>query len=137
MPSTKPGALTAATLRPPRRRFTTRVASASFSTSSATISIVQEQNRLTVRGRLKETERKTYLYRGIASRPFERQFDLADYVEVTGANMDSGLLVIELKRELPEELKPRSIPINSGTSVPIGGTAAGTIERKADSKLAA
>ena len=101
------------------------------------IDIVQEQNQLTVRGRLRETERKTYLHRGIASRAFEREFDLADYVEVTGANLDNGLLVIELKRELPEELKPRSIPVTSGTSVPMGGTATGMIERKEDGKLAA
>lgn len=101
------------------------------------IDIVQEQNQLTVRGRLRETERKTYLHRGIASRAFEREFDLADYVEVTGANLDNGLLVIELKRELPEELKPRSIPVTSGTSVPMGGAATGMIERKEDGKLAA
>jgi molecular chaperone IbpA len=101
------------------------------------IDIRQEQNQLTVHGELKETERKTYLHRGIAARAFERAFDLADHVEVTGASMDDGLLVIELKRELPEELKPRSIPIKSGASVPLGSTAAGTIEQKTDGKLAA
>lgn len=75
------------------------------------IEIVQEPNRLTVRGRLKDQPERAYLHRGIATRPFVRQFDLADYVEVTGASMDQGLLMIALKREIPEALKPRSIPI--------------------------
>ncbi|MGD9804085.1 MAG: Hsp20 family protein, partial [Hyphomicrobiaceae bacterium] len=52
-------------------------------------------------------------HRGIAARAFERQFDLAEYVEVTNASLVNGLLEIELKRELPEALKPRSIPIGS------------------------
>ena len=73
------------------------------------VEIVQEQNRLTVRGQLKESNGKTYLHRGIATRAFERRFDLADYVEITDATMGEGLLVISLKRELPEALKPRSI----------------------------
>jgi len=78
------------------------------------IEIVCEQNLLTVRGRTKEGERaSTYLHRGIAARAFERQFDLAEYVEVTDASLTNGLLEIALKRELPEALKPRSIPIGS------------------------
>jgi molecular chaperone IbpA len=78
------------------------------------IEIVCEQNLLTVRGRTNESERaSTYLHRGIAARAFERQFDLAEYVEVTNASLVNGLLEIELKRELPEALKPRSIPIGS------------------------
>jgi molecular chaperone IbpA len=96
------------------------------------VEIVQEQNRLSVLGRLKEPNGKTYLHRGIATRAFERHFDLADYVEVTDATMGEGLLVIALKRELPEALKPRSIPINAGTFVPLGRRQAGTIEHKAD-----
>jgi len=100
------------------------------------VEIVQEQNRLSVRGKLKELSTKTYLHRGIATRAFERHFDLADYVEVTDATMGEGLLVISLKRELPEALKPRSIPINAGTFVPMGRKT-GTIEHKADEQLAA
>ena len=100
------------------------------------VEIVQEQNRLSVRGKLKEASTKTYLHRGIATRAFERHFDLADYVEVTDATMGEGLLVISLKRELPEALKPRSIPINAGTFVPMGRKT-GTIEHKADEQLAA
>jgi molecular chaperone IbpA len=101
------------------------------------VEIVQEQNRLSVRGKLKELSTKTYLHRGIASRAFERHFDLADYVEVTDATMGEGLLVIALKRELPEALKPRSIPINAGTFLPMGRKPTGTIEHKADEQLAA
>ena len=77
------------------------------------IEIVTEQNLLTVRGRLKEKNGHEYLYRGIAARSFERVFNLADYVEVTGAMMGDGLLIIDLKRELPEALKPRRIEIAS------------------------
>ena len=101
------------------------------------VELVQEQNRLTIRGRLKETDGKTYLHRGIATRAFERHFDLADYVEVTDATMGEGLLVISLKRELPEALKPRSIPINVGTFVPLGRKSSAVIEHQADAKRAA
>ena len=80
---------------------------------------------------------ETYLHRGIAARAFERIFDLADYVEVTDATMGEGLLVISLKRELPEALKPRVIPINAGTFVPLGRTPSGAIEHQADAKRAA
>jgi len=80
------------------------------------VEIVQDQNLLTVRGSAKDMGPKTYLYRGLAARTFERQFDLAEYVEVTGASLNNGLLEIELKRELPEALKPRRIPIGGGVS---------------------
>lgn len=75
------------------------------------IEIISEQSLLTVRGQLKEKPEGEYLHRGIATRNFERIFDLADYIEVTGAVMGDGLLIIELKRELPEALKPRRIEI--------------------------
>ena len=101
------------------------------------VELVQEQNRLTIRGKLKETNGKTYLHRGIATRAFERIIDLADYIEVTDATMGEGLLVISLKRELPEALKPRSIPINAGTFVPLGRKSTGAIEHQADAKRAA
>jgi molecular chaperone IbpA len=54
------------------------------------------------------------LHQGIAARNFERRFQLADHVEVTGADLTSGLLHISLKREIPEALKPRTIAIRSG-----------------------
>jgi molecular chaperone IbpA len=101
------------------------------------VEIVQEQNRLSVHGRMKEPDSKTYLHRGIAGRAFARHFDLADYVEVTDATMGEGLLVITLKRELPEALKPRQIPINAGTFVPFTAKATAAIEQQTDGKLAA
>jgi molecular chaperone IbpA len=79
------------------------------------IEIVRNQNLLTVRGKAKEKNPGTYLYRGIAGRAFEREFDLAEYVEVTGASLENGLLEITLERELPEALKPRRIPIGSAS----------------------
>ena len=82
---------------------------------------------------MREPKSKTFLHRGIAARPFERYFDLADYVEVSGAELNEGLLVIWLQRELPEALKPRSIRIDAGP-VASGRKATGTIEGKADSK---
>jgi molecular chaperone IbpA len=101
------------------------------------VEIIQEQNRLTVRGKLKLSDTKIYLHHGIATRSFERRFDLADYVEITDASMGEGLLVIALKRELPEALKSRSIPINAGTFVPLGRKVSGKIEATADTQRAA
>ena len=77
------------------------------------IELVSEQNLLTVRGLLEEKNDHEYLYRGIAARSFERVFNLADYIEVGGAMIRDGLLIIDLKRELPEALKPRRIEIGA------------------------
>jgi molecular chaperone IbpA len=74
------------------------------------IEIVVEEHRLTIRGRMADKDMPTYLHRGIA-REFERQFDLAEAIEVTRATMADGLLIIELRRGLPE-LKPRQIAID-------------------------
>jgi len=84
------------------------------------IEIVSERNRLSVRGALKGKNESTYLHQGIAQRSFQRVLDLADYIVVTGASMNDGLLVIDLKRELPEALKPRRIEINVTNVTPIG-----------------
>ncbi|MEO1467789.1 MAG: Hsp20 family protein, partial [Pseudomonadota bacterium] len=54
---------------------------------------------------------RTYLYRGIAERGFERRFQLADHVRVQGADLENGLLHVDLKREIPEALRPRTIAI--------------------------
>ncbi len=75
------------------------------------IEVVCEPNTLVVRGHMKQKNDHEYLHRGIAARDFERVFDLADYIEVTGAVMGDGLLVIDLERELPEGMKPRRIEI--------------------------
>jgi len=59
---------------------------------------------------------RTYLHRGIATRAFERRFQLADHVKVTGAAHADGMLHIDLEREIPEALKPRRISISRGVS---------------------
>jgi molecular chaperone IbpA len=96
------------------------------------LNIEVKENLLTVTGRKTANDdgaaNRTYLHRGLAERDFERRFQLADYVIVTEARLDNGLLSIELKRELPEALKPRRIEIAS--------TATGLIEGKAKTKAA-
>jgi molecular chaperone IbpA len=80
--------------------------------SDADITITTEENRLVVTGkRSEEDEQGEYLHRGIATRSFERRFNLADHVKVTGASMENGLLHIDLEREIPEAMKPRTIKI--------------------------
>ncbi|MEP0322040.1 Hsp20 family protein [Bauldia litoralis] len=79
------------------------------------LSIEAKENTLTVKGEKKdqsEGEESNVLYRGIAARSFERRFQLADHVEVRGASLENGLLHIELVREIPEAMKPRTIAIN-------------------------
>lgn len=78
--------------------------------SPENISLTAEQNVLTVEGR-KDEQNRDLLYQGISARGFKRQFNLADHVKVTEANFDNGLLRIGLMREVPEAMKPRSIPI--------------------------
>ena len=83
------------------------------------IAITAEHNVVTVEGRKAEKPEREFLYHGISSRPFKRQFNLADYVHVKGAAFDNGLLQIELVREVPEAMKPRRIYIagSSGSNV--------------------
>ena len=81
------------------------------------LDLVSERNTLTVSGNKQDVERSEgseMLYRGIATRSFERRFQLADHVEVVGARLENGLLHIDLKRELPEQMKPRKIEIGGG-----------------------
>jgi len=79
------------------------------------LDIEVEKQTLTVTGnRQNDDESREYLHRGIAGRNFERRFQLADHVKVTGARLENGLLHIELRRELPEAMKPRTIQIDSG-----------------------
>jgi len=77
------------------------------------LSIAVKENTLTIAGEKKVKEEKAgdVLYQGIAARAFERVFQLADYVQVTGANVENGLLHVELVREIPEAKKARNIPI--------------------------
>ena len=85
-----------------------------------------KENILTVSGARSETEddERRFLYRGIANRSFERKFQLADYVRVVDARLENGLLHIDLRREIPEAMKPRKIDVRSG-----GGTLLGETKR--------
>lgn len=76
------------------------------------ITVTAQPNLLLVSGRKPARSDAEYLHRGLALRDFERRFNLADHVEVTGANMDNGLLSLDLVRELPEAMKPRTIRID-------------------------
>jgi len=81
------------------------------------VEMVSHEGVLTVRGKPRAEEEKTvFLYRGIAGRAFERRFQLADYVEVSGARLENGLLEIDLVRRVPEALKARRIEITSAAS---------------------
>jgi molecular chaperone IbpA len=80
------------------------------------IEVTVHQNTLIITGHAagQEQNDQAILYRGIGTRPFERQFSLADYVEVGAASMENGLLVIDLERRLPEAMKPRRIELQTG-----------------------
>jgi molecular chaperone IbpA len=93
-----------------------RVSIAVAGFASSDISIESKENSLTIKGaKAAEGQEKAreFLHRGIAERAFELRFQLAEYVEVTGANLENGLLHIDLKRELPESKKPRQIAIGN------------------------
>ncbi len=89
------------------------------------ISIESRENVLTISGKQPEETKRNYLHQGIAGRAFERRFQLAEHVEVTGATLENGLLHIELKRVIPDAKKPRRIEIGAGV------VAQPTIEAKA------
>jgi len=87
------------------------------------LDVTKDGNLLRVEGTSpKSSEDVNYIYKGIAERNFRREFTLADHVEVENAELDLGMLNIHLKREVPEELLPKSIPINNSYQ--------GTIESK-------
>ena len=78
------------------------------------LEITAQDGQLTVTGRVERNDAEVeYLHRGIATRAFERRFELADHIKVSRADMDNGLLHIELEREVPEALKPRKIAIEA------------------------
>jgi len=91
-------------------RYQISLAVAGFSPDE--ISVTAEQNVVTIEGNKPEKTEREYLYRGISTRAFKRQFNLADYVQVKNAAFDNGLLKIELVREIPEAMKPRRISID-------------------------
>ena len=81
------------------------------------LNIEIKENALTIRGEQKKTENGgELLHRGIATRAFERRFQLADHVEVRGAKLENGLLHVDLVREIPEAMKPRTIEISAGAT---------------------
>jgi molecular chaperone IbpA len=100
--------------------FRISVAVSGFSQNE--ISIVARENTLTIKGEKAANENGKHgelLYRGIASRAFERTFQLADFVQVKNASLENGLLHVDLVREIPEAAKPRQIPITTGTAQPV------------------
>ena len=112
-------------------RYRISMAVAGFSRDELDLTV--QDNVLIVIGRANEPgegAEPQYIHRGIAKRAFERRFQLADTIKVTGAGYDNGLLNIELAREIPEHKKPRRIEI--------GGTQQGAvIEAKAEERHAA
>ena len=97
---------------------TYRISVAVAGFSEADLSVEVKENSLVVSGKKASDEKeRSYLHRGIATRAFERRFALADHVRVTGASHENGMLNIDLKREVPEALKPRRIEISSGKAI--------------------
>lgn len=97
-------------------RYRITLAVAGFSESDLAIHV--QQNTLVVEGRKQDGEGSgAYLHRGIAARGFKRHYQLADHVEVVEASLDNGLLVIDLKREVPEAMKPRRVDITRSSPV--------------------
>jgi molecular chaperone IbpA len=95
-----------------------RIAMAVAGFSQDELTITQEQNVLVVAGQKEDAREEQYLHRGIADRTFQSRFELADHVKVMGAGLVNGLLTIDLKREIPEEMKPRKIEISTGMALP-------------------
>lgn len=98
-------------------RYRIVMAIAGFARSDLDITV--QENELRIRGNLKteQDSERTWLHRGIARRAFERTFKLADHVEVEAAGLEDGLLTVTLTRVVPEEKKPRVIPVD-GASAP-------------------
>lgn len=86
------------------------IAAAGFSPDEMNVEVRDQQLIVTAR-KVTEEENRTFLHRGIAERAFEKRFQLADHVQVEGATMENGMLHIDLKRVLPENLRPRKIEI--------------------------
>ena len=87
------------------------IAVAGFTESELDLQV--ENGVLTVRGKKEDSDQKSYLHQGIATRSFERKFNLADHIEVVNADLKDGLLRVGLVKEVPEAMKPKSISINT------------------------
>jgi molecular chaperone IbpA len=83
--------------------------------SMGDLDVTQERNVLIVKGGAAQKQEGEYLHRGISAQSFERRFELADHVHVEGASLANGLLTVTLKREIPEQAKPRRIAIGNGS----------------------
>ncbi|MCL4112408.1 UNVERIFIED_CONTAM: hypothetical protein GTU68_007246 [Idotea baltica] len=95
------------------------------------IDIQTEKGVLTVKGKKESVQdEKQFLHQGIANRSFERKFNLADHVEVQGANLDKGLLTINLLREIPEAMKPKTIQINTSPAETIDTSSTKNVSEK-------
>ncbi|MBB4631477.1 Hsp20 family protein [Sphingosinicella soli] len=98
-----------------------RIAMAVAGFAEDELDITVQENTLTVIGKSAETdgEGREFIHRGIAKRAFERRFQLADIIKVTGASYANGLLNIDLVREIPEAKKPRKVVIGADDSQPV------------------
>lgn len=93
-------------------KYAITLAIAGFQESEIDVQV--EKGVLTIRGKKEEPKKDSrFLHRGIATRAFERKFNLADHVEVIDAQLDNGLLHVSLLKEVPEAMKPRKIPVNA------------------------
>ncbi len=90
-----------------------RITMAAAGFSEDDLDVTVKENSLTIKGKKADAEQDKvkYLYRGIATRSFERRFELADHIKVIGARLENGILSLDLVREVPEAMKPRSIKI--------------------------
>ena len=96
--------------------YTITIAVAGFAEHE--LDIQSENGVLQVRGKKdKDESKRQFLYQGIAYRSFERKFQLADYIKVTGANLENGILMIQLLKEVPEAMKPKKIAINGTNTI--------------------
>jgi len=110
-------------------KYAITVAVAGFEENDLEIQV--EDGTLTIRGKQgAQDEKRDYLHQGIATRSFERKFTLADHVEVTSADLRNGLLTLNLVKEVPEAMKPRTIAIGNGSA------GDNVLEHKSDSKAA-
>ncbi|GAB4520432.1 MAG: Hsp20 family protein [Roseibium sp.] len=92
--------------------------------TEAELTVEAKEHVLTIKGeKAEEEENREILYRGIASRTFERRFQVAEHVRVDGASLENGLLHVDLVREIPEAMKPRKIEITTGAAKQIESTA--------------
>ena len=100
------------------------LAVAGFAEKDLTIEVKEGVLTVTGQKELAEGENRSYLYKGIAGRAFERRFQLAEHVEVRAARLENGLLHVDLERVIPEEKKPRKIALNGAELKSIEGKAA-------------